>query len=153
MTSAKALRPANAGAITRSLVSAGFAKSDEHKAARGVVRGGWSTFTEGLVSEQVLNIGRRRVQRGTYRDGSARMVWVMDNTPTGYVKVTYRFSRASDNLSPAERHDRAHKVLTAAAEHLTAKGFTVEVTQTSTTHPEPFLRICRRDADANVVVY
>jgi hypothetical protein len=153
MTTAKVLRPANAGAITRSLVSAGFVKGEERKASRGVVRGGWSTFTEGVVSEQVVTFGRRRVQRGTHRDGSPRMMWVMDNTPTGFVKVRYQFSRASDSLSAAERHAKALRVLTAAAEHLTAKGFAVEVTETDTPNPEPLLRVCRYDADNNVVVF
>lgn len=117
----KSIRPANAGAITRSLVAAGFRRGEEHKASRGMVRGGWSTFTEGITSTQAMKHGRQQVRQGSYRDGTPRYGWLTNNTPTGYVVVEYQFG-SWDKRGQAERNAKAAEVLDRAAEHLRDQG-------------------------------
>lgn len=144
--------PANAGAITRILKAAGLTHGEEHKASRGVVRGGWSTFTTGFVSEQVMEHDRRRVRAGSYRDGAPRYEWRANNTPTGYVTVGYQFSRALDGKGP-ERKALAERELTRAAEILRRKGFEVTVNEPSDQYSVMSLHVCRKDADGKVVIW
>lgn len=145
------IRPANAGAVTRTLVAAGFRRGEEHKAARGVVRGGWSTFTEGITSTQDMTPKRRRVLAGRYADGSPREVWENTNTPTGYVHVDYQFG-SHNRLDQADRNAKIADVLGRAAEVLRTKGFEVETTANEFSG-QPYLIVCRKDADGNVVTF
>ena len=144
------VKPANAGAVTRTLVAAGFRKGEEHKAARGVVRGGWSTFTEGITSTQDMKFGRRRVRQGTYRDGSPRYTWQMNNTPTGRVHVEYQF-RSHDQRSLDEQAEKAIEVLTRAADVLRTRGFQTEMGTRGGTSQIPRLTVWREDADGEIV--
>ena len=145
-------RPANSGAITRALKAAGLAHGEEHKAHRGVVRGGWSTFTTGFTSEQVMTAQPRRVRVGSYADGAARYEWRENNTPTGYVTVAYQFSRAFDS-KPAERTALAERDLTRAAEILRGKGFEVTVNEPVNGYGTITLSVCRKDADGKVMIW
>lgn len=144
------VRAANAGGITRSLMAAGFTNGKEHKASRGVVRGGWSTYTEGVVSEQEVTRTWRQQAYGTYRDGSQRKRTVADTTPTGYVTVGYQF-RSSDSRDTPERRAKAAEVLGRAAEVLTGKGYEVEMKTGPGTDAMPYLSVCRKDENGEVV--
>lgn len=145
----RAVRPANASAISRILSAAGFYRSEEHSASRGMVRGGWTTWTTGFVAEQERTDEPTQVQRGVYLDGSPRLVWV-DSLPTGHVLVTYQFASRT-RLDGHEQATKAHEVLTRAAEVLRGKGFEVEMIVSTGQHGWPSLRVCRRDVDGAVV--
>lgn len=141
-------KPANAGAITRTLVAAGFRKAEYH--ASGMVRG-YGTWSPGVKSEAIVEHGRRRVQQGTYRDGSPRFGWQQNNTPTGKVAVDYVLSRSWDSKPAEERRAEEREQLAKAAEILQAKGYrTVEEERGSSRR---VLVVWREDADGNVVVF
>ena len=116
------VRPANAGAITRMLVKAGYRRSEFHRS--GMVRG-YGHSTEGFRSEQGLTYTTRRVQRGTYADRSPRYVTERTGHPTGkvyvdYVLGSYYGGKTEDSLA------KQREMLDKAAALLREKGFVVD---------------------------
>lgn len=142
----KTVRPANAGAITRTLANAGLLKSVFTRSS--MVRG-YGSASEGVTSEQLMEGTRRRVQRGTYADHSPRMVWESNNRPTGYVEVTYNLGSYA-RVSGDEALAKQRTMLTTAQAVLRDKGFEVSDIKHRGTGRLVFT-VCRKDADGNVV--
>lgn len=143
----KTVRPANAGAITRALVAAGFRKAEYHPS--GMVRG-YGTWTPGVKSEGIVKRQRVRRRAGIYRDGSPKYRWYDNSQPTGYVHVENVHGRSADRLSNEERNARGAETLGRAAEVLRSKGYEVEVAVYDSSG-ETYLSVCRKDADGDVV--
>lgn len=143
----KDIRPANAGAVTRALVAAGFRKAEYHPS--GMVKG-YGTWTSGIKSEGVVERHRVRRQAGSYRDGSPKYRWYDNSAPTGVVMVEYVHGRGADNRTAEQRTERERAEMERAAEVLRGKGYEVETVDGLR---GAMLRVSRVDADGNVVKF